>query len=110
VVVDYEAAWVAFMAHIAGKSQHGRAELLEVAATTAADNRVPAGEVARLLRLHGVEVQRAHSTFTNQADAGAFGGGHSSPLDAGSPTSIDRGDHDGHPDAEPHSERRRRAA
>lgn len=65
MVTDYEAAWVALGERISGKPQHGRAELLQAMAELAAEHRVPAGELSRLLRLHGVEVERARSMATD---------------------------------------------
>lgn len=61
MVTDYEAAWIALGEFVSSKTQHGREGLLTKMAELASDHRVPAGELSRLLRLHGVEVERARS-------------------------------------------------
>lgn len=96
MVVDYEAAWVALQAHVAGKTQHGREATLAKMAELAAEHRVPAGELPRLLRLYGVEVERVRSAATEIRDeADDFGGGLASPADRGLPAHHDLGGHDG---------------
>jgi hypothetical protein len=77
VVTDYERAWVRLQAFVAGKTQHGREGLLAEMAEIAADCQVPAGELARLLRLYGVEVARAErlTAETDRAESGAFSDG-----------------------------------
>lgn len=66
MVVDYEAAWVRLQGVIAAKSQHGREATLKAMADIAEECRVPAGELSRLLRLYGVEVERARSIEADQ--------------------------------------------
>jgi methylmalonyl-CoA mutase cobalamin-binding subunit len=61
VVTDHEAVVVELAAFIATKPQHGRADLLTKIAELQDAHRVPAGELSRLLRLYGVEVERARS-------------------------------------------------
>lgn len=58
MVVDYEAAWVRMQSLVASKTQHGREGLLSDMARIAEDCSVPAGELSKLLRLYGVEVER----------------------------------------------------
>lgn len=97
MVVDYEAAWVELGQHVASKSQHGREATLVEMAEIAARHRVPAGEVSRLLRLYGVEVERARSieAETEQVEPGAFDGGLASPPDAELAEHHRPGGHDG---------------
>lgn len=97
MVADYEAAWIELQALVAGKTQHGREGLLAAMAEIAQRQRVPAGELSRLLRLYGVEVERARSIAADTQRDGAadFAGGLDSPADGGPPRIIDRGGHDG---------------
>jgi hypothetical protein len=97
VVVDYEAAWGELAELIADKTQHGREALLTAMAEIAARNRVPSGELSRLLRLYGVEVERARSISagTGRDEPGALAAGFGSAGDIGSPDIMDRGGHDG---------------
>lgn len=96
MVVDYEAAWVALQAHVAGKTQHGREQTLAKMAELAAEHRVPAGELPRLLRLYGVEVERVRSAAADIRDEGDdFAGGLDSPADRALPGHHDLGGHDG---------------
>lgn len=61
MVTDFEAAWHDLMAYVAGKTQHGRDALLREMVRIADSRRVAAGELSRLLRLYGVEVERVRS-------------------------------------------------
>lgn len=82
MVTDFEAAWADLQAFIAGKTQHGREGLLVEMAAIAERHRVPAGELSRLLRLYGVEVERARSLAAESGDeAFDFAGGVTSPAD-----------------------------
>lgn len=82
VVVDYERAWTELQALIAEKPQHGREPTLVAMAEIAQRCRVPAGELSKLLRLYGVEVDRARSIATESVvESGDFAGGSSSPGD-----------------------------
>lgn len=84
MVVDYERAWVELTSHIAGKSQHGREPTLVAMAEIAHRCEVPAGEISKLLRLYGVEVERARSVATESVvESGDFAGGSVSPGDVG---------------------------
>lgn len=94
MVIDYEAAWVRLQALIASKSQHGREATLTAMATIANESRVGAGELSRLLRLYGVEVERI-STETDRAELGPFDGGLSSPADRELAGHHGPGGHDG---------------
>lgn len=84
MVVDYERAWVELTAHIASRTQHGREPTLVAMAEIAQRCRVPAGELSKLLRLYGVEVERTRSIAadSDRAEPGDFDGGGSSPADA----------------------------
>ena len=97
MVTDYEAAWSELAAVVARKTQHGREGLLAEMATIAERNRVPAGELSRLLRLYGVEVERARSIVTETQPAGSSASaGDSIPGGTGGPRRIiDHGGHDG---------------
>jgi hypothetical protein len=97
VVTDHEAVLVALTAFVASKTQHGREPLLTKIAELTAEHRVPAGELARLLRLYGVEVERARSisTKTTRDEAAAFVGGFGSSADSGLPGHHRPGGHDG---------------
>lgn len=92
-VVDHERAWVQLQAVIASKSQHGREALLVEMATIASRCQMPEGELVRLLRLHGVDLQRLHATRDSPGNAGE----DADVLDGtdGHPATIDRGGHDG---------------
>lgn len=92
MVVDFEAAWIELQAAIAAKTQHGREGLLVEMAQIAERHRVPAGELSRLLRLYGVEVERVReaSAGSDRDEAEGFAGGSSSPADDVLP-----GHHDG---------------
>lgn len=96
MVTDYEAAWIALAEHVSSKTQHGREGLLGRMADLAAEHRVPAGELSRLLRLYGVEVERARSMSTqpHRDEATSFGGGLASTPDRDLPGHHD-GSHDG---------------
>lgn len=84
MVVDYEAAWHELAARIASKSQHGREATLIEMAEIAHRHRVPAGELSKLLRLYGVETERARSIAADQTvELEGFAGGGSSPGDGG---------------------------
>jgi hypothetical protein len=87
MVTDYEAAWRDLQALVAAKTQHGREGLLVAMAEVEARHAVPAGELSRLLRLYGVEVERARSIEAQiiPDSPGDFGGGAASPADAGRP-------------------------
>lgn len=97
MVTDYEAAWTEMAALVASKTQHGREGLLSSMAEIAARNRVPAGELSRLLRLYGVEVERARSITTETTRPGVddFAGGFGSLTDGASPHITDREVNDG---------------
>lgn len=98
MVVDYEAAWTELAELIASKTQHGREQTLTAMAQIAANHRVPAGELSRLLRLYGVEVERARSmsTETDRDVPERLDGGLDSPADAEFPGHHDpTGGHDG---------------
>lgn len=97
VVTDYEAAWTELAALIASKSQHGREATLTAMAEIAACHRVPAGELARLLRLYGVEVERARSLSTEitRDETAGFVGGFGSSADGRLPEHHRPGGHDG---------------
>lgn len=83
MVCDYERAWLQLGRRIADKTQHGRAELLTAMAEIADDCQVTGGELARMLRLYGVEVERARSieAETHRREPGDFDGGLVSPAD-----------------------------
>lgn len=97
MVVDYEAAWHELAELIASKSQHGREATLQAMAGIAARSRVPAGELSRLLRLYGVEVERARSIAaeTDRDEPEGFAGGFGSPVDSELPEHHRSEDHDG---------------
>jgi hypothetical protein len=97
VVVDYERAWTMLAATIASKTQHGREPLLTEMAQIARRCEVPAGELSRLLRLYGVEVERARSIAaeTDRAEAGSFDGGLVSASEADLTGHHGPGGHDG---------------
>lgn len=96
MVTDYESAWIELQAAIAAKTQHGREGLLVEMAAIAERQRVPAGELSRLLRLYGVEVERVRSieAESDRDEATDFAGGSPSPADHGSPATM-TGGHDG---------------
>lgn len=96
MVTDYEAAWIELQKHVASKTQHGRSELLVEMAEMAARHRVPAGDVSRLLRLHGVEVglRDAASAITEPDTREPLGAGRSSDHDLHGPAHHDPGGHD----------------
>lgn len=95
-ITDYEAAWVRLAAYVASKSQHGRQDLLVTMAELAEEERLPAGELDRLFRLHGVELARARATHQEiPGEAATFDGGTPSPADPDLPGHHDRGGHDG---------------
>jgi hypothetical protein len=103
VVTDYERAWTMLGAFVASKTQHGREGMLTQMAEIARECEVPSGELSRLLRLYGVEVERARSisTETDRAKfdaqhARAFDGGLVSPSDTELPEHHGPGGHDGH--------------
>lgn len=83
MVCDYEAAWHELAELVASKSQHGREPTLIAMAEIAGRNRVPSGELSRLLRLYGVEVERARaiSTNTDPDEGEVFGSGDGSLSD-----------------------------
>lgn len=83
MVTDYEQAWIRLQEFIASKSQHGREGTLTEMAKIAAECRVPAGELSRLLRLYGVEVERARAiaTESERSELADFAGGGSSLAD-----------------------------
>jgi hypothetical protein len=81
VVTDYEAAWSRLQQRLAAKTQWGRDELLLEMARLQGDCRVPAGELSRLLRLYGVEVERVRSMSIDQATSEDFDGGLVSSAD-----------------------------
>lgn len=97
MVTDYERAWIRLQAFIAGKTQHGREGLLAEMAAIAADCQVPAGELARLLRLYGVEVERARAieAETDRTEDGTFAGGLASSSDPELAGHHRPGGHDG---------------
>lgn len=95
MVIDYEAAYHELAAHIAGKTQHGREGLLTEMALIAERNRVEVGELARVLRLYGVETARAGSADIHPAEDSPLLTGLASVSDRPSPATIDRGGHDG---------------
>lgn len=95
MVVDYESAWIALQERIASKPQHGRAGLLEDMARIAAENRVPEGEKARLLRLYGVETSASSLTHTDSDTPEHLEAGAPSVADAERPGHHDQGGHDG---------------
>lgn len=97
MVVDFEAAWHELHALIAGKSQHGREATLIAMAEIAERHQVAGGELSRLLRLYGVEVERARSITADidRDESGPFAGGDASPVDSGLPGHHDLGGHDG---------------
>lgn len=97
VVVDYERAWTELAEFVASKTQHGREGLLSEMAQIAGRCRVAGGELARLLRLYGVEVERASSIAaeTDRAEPGRFVGGFDSPGDAELAGHHGPGGHDG---------------
>lgn len=83
MVVDYEAAWAQLAKVVASKTQHGREGLLTEMAQIADEHRVPAGELSRLLRLYGVEVERARSMSaeSERLESEDFAGGFASPTE-----------------------------
>lgn len=97
MVTDYEAAFIALGEYVASKTQHGREGLLTKMAEIAAEHRVPAGELSRLFRLYGVEVERARSVAadTSRDDLSGSRGDSLPARTGGSPAIIDRGGHDG---------------
>lgn len=97
MVTDYEAAWVELQAYVASKTQHGREPTLAKMAELADAHRVPAGELSRLLRLYGIEVERVRSMSVehDRAEAVPFAGGLASPADDDLAGHHDRGGHDG---------------
>lgn len=94
MVCDYEQAWLKLQQFAASKTQHGREGLLKRMAEIAAECQVPAGELSRLLRLYGVEVERI-SAETDRAELGPFDGGLSSPADRELAGHHRPGGHDG---------------
>lgn len=68
MVIDYEGAWHELAALVAGKTQHGREGLLVEMTRIAQEHRVAAGELPRLLRLYGVEIERVRSTARSDGD------------------------------------------
>lgn len=90
--VDYELAWHRLGEYVASKTQHGREGLLVEMQKIAAECRMPEGELARLLRLYGVEVS---STRQPRDDDEGFEGGFDSRSDHDIPDHHDRGGHDG---------------
>lgn len=96
MVTDYEAAWTELAAVVAAKTQHGREGLLTSMAEIAARHQVPAGDLSRLLRLYGVEVERVRSISTDNQRDGApdFAGGPGSPADVISTAHHRPGGHD----------------
>jgi hypothetical protein len=98
MVVDYERAWTELQAFVAGKTQHGREGLLTRMAQIAGECRVPSGELASMLRLYGVEVERARAIAaeSDRSEPGAFDSGMSSLADRELAGHHDRGGHDGH--------------
>lgn len=97
MVCDYERAWLEFGEYIAGKPQHGQRDLLTQMVLIAQRSRVQAGELPRLLRLYGVEVERvrAMETETDQAQPEPFVGGCDSPADPALAGHHGPGGHDG---------------
>lgn len=97
MVCDYEAAWLELQALIASKSQHGREATLRAMAELAERHRVPAGELSRLLRLYGVEVERTRSVAAENTrdELARFAGGDASPGDSELPDHHGSGGHDG---------------
>lgn len=85
MVTDYERAWIELAALVASKTQHGREALLVEMAQIGQRCQVPAGELSRLLRLYGVEVERTRSVAveTDRQESGAFEGGLASSSDRG---------------------------
>jgi hypothetical protein len=80
-------------------TQHGRESLLTKMAELAADARVPAGELSRMLRLYGVEVERARSIAaeTGQDESGDLASGFASGVDGRLPEHHRTEEvHDGH--------------
>lgn len=96
MVVDYEAAWIELQELVASKSQHGREPTLTAMAELAAKHRVLAGELSRLLRLYGVEVQRARAAATESGrdELADFAGGDPSLADDELPEHHRSGGHD----------------
>jgi hypothetical protein len=90
--VDYELAFHRLGEYVASKTQHGREGLLVEMQKIAAECRIPEGDLARLLRLYGVEVNSAHNPRDEDDPSAA------DSIRAGTPPSpdiIDRGGHDG---------------
>lgn len=100
MVVDYEAAWTELLQAVAEKTQHGREGLLVRMAEIAGRHRVAPGETSRLLRLHGIEVERARqAAMLNHPDSsGDLVAGLASVADLGGPGHHDRGGLDGRAD------------
>jgi hypothetical protein len=97
MVIDYERAWHKLGEYVAEKTQHGREGLLVRMQEIAAECRVPAGELSRLLRLYGVEVERVREAEaeTDSDEGEPIGGGAASPAVRVLPGHHDRGGHDG---------------
>lgn len=106
--VDYEAAWHRLGEFVAGRTQHGRQGLLVEMQRIAAECRVPESELARVLRLYGVEVNAVGLNLRDELDA--LGGGLDSPSDGGLTGHHDRGGHDGSRSSSDASGRRAGAA
>lgn len=81
MVVDYEAAWHKLGELIAAKSQHGREPTLVAMQEIARDCRVPEGELPRLFRLYGVEVEQARRITEVRDDHADLAVGDASAAD-----------------------------
>lgn len=84
MVTDHEAAWIALGEYITSRPQHGQHDLLRKMAELQAEHRVPAGELSRLLRLHGVEVERASRSMAADIDRDGLSDSDADALRGGS--------------------------
>jgi hypothetical protein len=90
--VDYEAAWTDLLAYLAGKTSHGRSDVLVKAAELAEEHQVPEDLLEKAARLVGgpIQINRPEAQSSSSGDRRI-----DERMTEEPPATDDQGGHDG---------------